>query len=170
MQIALGAALAFSAAPRIVSDLISNCIGKPQQAARDAMRRATSIATACVVGVSCALMVSRSVAQVRYYGAPAQAWQVIAGLDAASLTQTAAGDVTDAPVRACVGAEWHRFSSSFFLPAGVELAFVEFGKTGTPVHLFARAPDRGMAYAAQSQMQAGPILRVDMRLGGPERL
>eukprot|EP00892_Ulva_mutabilis_P000272 jgi/Ulvmu1/10245/UM060_0046.1 len=128
-QFALGAALALAAAPRIVSDMFGSCFRKPKQAARDALRQATLIAVACVVGASCLMMVSRSVAQIRYYSAPTQAWQMIAELGGSSLAQTA-GDVTAVRVRACVGAEWHRFSSSFFLPHGMELAFVEFGETG----------------------------------------
>jgi len=130
VQIALGAALAAAAAPRTVSDVVARCYRRPQQAPRDALRRATALAAVLVIAVSCAAMVSRTVAQIKFYSAPSYAWRMVARMDAASFPQHAADAPTVAPVRACVGSEWHRFSSSFFLPPGVELAFVEFGETG----------------------------------------
>lgn len=123
LQITLGAALGVAAAPRIVSDMVIHSSG---QASRDAVRRMVSIAAACVISLSCVMTTSRSIAVVQFYGAPTQAWQVVSKLQPAALPAAGPRET----LRACVGAEWHRYSSSFFLPTGVELAFVEFGDTG----------------------------------------
>lgn len=127
VQITLGAALAFAAAPRLVSDIV---IRSRHAATRDAVRNAISMSVMCLIALSCVMATSRSTALIQYYGAPTQAWQVVSTLRAAALPAAGPDAAPGMAKRACVGAEWHRFSSSFFLPAGVELAFVEFGDTG----------------------------------------
>jgi alpha-1,2-mannosyltransferase len=64
-----------------------------------------------------ALSVSRNIAQVVNYGAPLHVW----GAVAAAQTKISLG-LQDTPIIAnssvCVGKEWYRFPSSFFLPHG----------------------------------------------------
>lgn len=123
LQITLGAALAVAAAPRLVSDVL---IHTGRQESRDAVRHVTGVGAACLVALSCVMTTSRSFALIQFYGAPTQAWHLVSTLQSADLPPAGPND----PLRACVGAEWHRYASSFFLPTGVELAFVEFGETG----------------------------------------
>lgn len=73
------------------------------------------------------------------YSAPMYTWAQLSkahrALQARELSGVASGSMhgeETGPHLACVGAEWHRFPSSFFLPKGVQLAFVEAGFDGVP--------------------------------------
>ena len=87
------------------------------------------------VGGSAALSFGRSAALVVYYGAPLPLYSDLSALLAARGGCGRAGTHTHGgggcrPARVCVGKEWYRFPSHFFLPADAELAFVRGGFGG----------------------------------------
>ena len=69
-----------------------------------------------------------------YYGAPLPLYSDLSALLAARGGCGRAGTHTGGggcrPARVCVGKEWYRFPSHFFLPADAELAFVRGGFGG----------------------------------------
>jgi alpha-1,2-mannosyltransferase len=82
-----------------------------------------------VVTAHAALSISRAVAMRTHYGAPLALAGWLARGELSSLPPPSTS--TARPARLCVGAEWHRYASSFFLPhAGVELAYVRTGFGG----------------------------------------
>ena len=110
MQIALAAATALSAMPRLASDLPAACL-RVSPAARGAALLAGSLV----------ISASRTTAVIAHYGAPMAAWHAVrASVPVAKMPKT----LNKPAITVCVGAEWHRFPSAFFLPRGSELAFV----------------------------------------------
>ena len=73
-----------------------------------------SLLLALLIAVSAAVSVSRSLALATYFGAPLVVYEHLSGLNLDSNNATV-----------CVGKEWYRFPSSFFLPQGARLGFVK---------------------------------------------
>lgn len=93
------------------------------------IKSAKSVARAVVtlaVVVYAALSFSRGVSIVASYHAPLDIY--------AQIPSDAVGEV-------CVGKEWHRFPTSFFLPAGTRLAFVKSEFDGLLPKAFSETPD-----------------------------
>ena len=120
MQIALAAATALSAMPRLASDLPAACL-RVSPAARGALRRTGAAAAAALLAGSLVISASRTTAVIAHYGAPMAAWHAVrASVPVAKMPKT----LNKPAITVCVGAEWHQFPSAFFLPRGSELAFV----------------------------------------------
>ena len=97
-----------------------------------AWRRALLVA---MVAPCAALSAMRAAAQVRYYSAPLTVYAHLAR-HAAPPLDAALG------LRVCVGNEWYRYPSSFFLPPRAHLAFVRDGFRGQlPAHFSAAWPE-----------------------------
>ena len=123
----VAAAVAVVRALRLVTKLL------PPRPAPRALTYAALWALA--VGGSAALSFGRSAALVVYYGAPLPLYSDLSALLAARGGCGRAGTHTHGgggcrPARVCVGKEWYRFPSHFFLPADAELAFVRGGFGG----------------------------------------
>lgn len=98
---------------------------------------------AAMVITCAAISAMRSSGQARYYGAPLSLYSDLARHSALpdSATATPAPPAVGAPSVVCVGNEWYRFPSSFFLPPKSHLAFVKDGFTGQlPAHFSAGWP------------------------------
>lgn len=116
------------------------------------------------LAVAAAVSVSRVMALTMYFGAPIEVYKELHEHLAAK------GE----PAVVCVGSEWYRFPSSFFLPDGVELEFVEAGFHGQlPRHFdpgprgtAATPPDMNDANAEEPARYV-PLARCDY-LVGPE--
>ena len=120
--IALAAALAMSDAAALAARLVPiGTLG----------RRALLALMLCVCAGAGAM---RAAGQARYYGAPLRLY---AALSASDLHVYGAGE----RLVVCVGNEWYRFPSSFFLPPRARLAFVKDGFGGQlPAHYSAPWP------------------------------
>jgi hypothetical protein len=137
VQICLAGGMTLSLLPRLTSDLYQAVFGKAKTSAvrRDSLRRRTGLAVLFSILASSVLSASRIYGILLNYSAPMHTWaqlplaynELRAREQRAELTHRK--EVTGPPL-ACVGAEWHRYSSSFFLPRGVSLAFVEAGFDG----------------------------------------
>jgi alpha-1,2-mannosyltransferase len=103
---------------------------------RHYLRNMTGLAVLISILTSSALSASRIYGMLLNYSAPMHTWAQLPKayneLQAREQQEAGPGNAKSAtgPRLACVGAEWHRFPSSFFLPEGVELAFVEAGFDG----------------------------------------
>lgn len=117
---------------------------------RPPSRRATSALAlgALLAAASLALSASRACATTRFYSAPLSLYGQISGANAlppvgarARVTRVAPAPGTrcEAPLRLCVGSEWHRFPSSFLLPPEACLSFVRSGFGGILPQPFAAA-------------------------------
>lgn len=71
------------------------------------------------------LSVSRTVALYRNFRAPMEIYMELGPLANLEAESRGSQDGTVAPSTLCVGKEWYRFPSSFFLPLNWELAFIE---------------------------------------------
>lgn len=81
------------------------------------------------------LSLSRVGALLTGYSAPLSVFRAAASAAAASAA--VAADASPGPSGfVCVGEEWYRFPSSFFVPAGLSLGFVERGFKGADAVLF----------------------------------
>ena len=75
-----------------------------------------------IVSGACVLSASRTAALVHYYGAPLSVYAALSH----ELSQAA-----DKPQIVCVGKEWYRYPSSFFMPsANQKIAFIRAGFGG----------------------------------------
>ena len=101
---------------------------------------------ALFVALFVALSASRSLALVRHYGAPLQVWSALPTYSAPAATAAALPSSTPAAaMSACVGKEWYRFPSSFFLPPGAgPLLWLRAGFGGQLPQPFAEWP-RGLS-------------------------
>lgn len=106
----------------------SRCCGLPRAATR-----------ALVVAGAAALSAARAAALVAHYGAPLAAWRFLSA-DLAARLPAGAAAAAAVPLTVCVGGEWHRYPSSFFLPAGASLAFVRSGFAGQLPQPYGAAP------------------------------
>ena len=142
----LGAALALDAALALLVDGVSaERNGVPRRMIATAARAATGVA----VGSFVALSVARSAALVHNYAAPLAVYAAL----------------PPGAQRVCVGKEWYRFPSSFFLPPGAPpLLWVRGGFRGqlpqpfgpwpggmsaTPAHMNDRNLDEPSRYASE---------------------
>jgi hypothetical protein len=120
MQIVLAAAATLQALPRLASDLLGRVL-KPVVATRTYLRQAGRLTGSSLVAISLLLSVSRSIAVLQYYKAPMAAWRYVAS----EVPRLQRAMDSHQQWTVCVGSEWHRFASSFFVPASAELAFVD---------------------------------------------
>lgn len=138
----LGAALALDAALSVLSDGVAAAAG--HRAPRRALAAATRGGVALFVALFVALSASRSLALVRHYGAPLQVWSALPTYSAPPAA-TASLQGSPPAMSACVGKEWYRFPSSFFLPPGAgPLLWLRAGFGGQLPQPFAEWP-RGLS-------------------------
>lgn len=113
--IAFGAASSIDCLEKLVSQLILNY-------KKGHYTDCTARFTGFVVFGIMLLGLSRTVALYKNYGGPFNAWLQVSHLPFEAPDFESA---MDTPTRVCVGKEWHRFSSSFFLPSRYwELKFI----------------------------------------------
>ncbi|KAG7673727.1 hypothetical protein Ndes2437B_g01890 [Nannochloris sp. 'desiccata'] len=93
-------------------------------------RTIASLGIVAVVCVTALLSVSRTVALISHYGAPMSIYRALPALSGGG--STAGGDSRPtSTINVCVGAEWHRFPSSFFLPGPTyRIQFIKSGFDG----------------------------------------
>ena len=106
-----------------------------------ALVRSARFAVLAAAVVSMFFSVSRSAALVGHYGAPFKAYRFLGRriqerLDARDRELGAQPVSSAGAFRVCVGKEWYRFPSHFFLPTGATLAFLESGFRGQLPQLF----------------------------------
>ena len=77
-----------------------------------------------------ALSVARTVSMVTGFGATLDVYGHLSQIELKPLQQKAHGGPADEEVLICLGKEWHRFPSLFFLPRGAAPAFVRGGFDG----------------------------------------
>jgi hypothetical protein len=128
IQIALGAAAALDVLPRAFSgaaQAFPRLVKAP--GGRDTLRRWGEMCMSLCVAVTLLTATSRTSAVLGYYQAPIKAWTAAyhSLLDSQHLSFTDPNGGQHACASACVGTEWHRFPSAFFLPEGSTLAFVD---------------------------------------------
>eukprot|EP00962_Isochrysis_galbana_P010879 scaffold3037_cov109-Isochrysis_galbana.AAC.1 len=116
--------------------------GEPPLPRAIATGRAVLLLTAAAIGLS------RSAALCIYYGAPARTYSRLSRHIAARQPAGAAAAGAEAthfpPVNICVGAEWYRYPSSFFLPSpAVSVRFVQSGGGGLLPSPFSAPPPAG---------------------------
>ncbi|KAJ4456550.1 hypothetical protein; 2-mannosyltransferase ALG9 [Paratrimastix pyriformis] len=115
-------------------------------------QRATAKAALLTILLAAAIVsASRALALYRGYHAPLQVWAELADhvlvpfrahLQQAAPAAAAAAATAAPEVRVCVGKEWYRFPSSFFLPSPSDrLVFVRSGFTGLLPKPFAPLPN-----------------------------
>ena len=141
--ICLAAAVAVSSAARIVASTMSAALLPSSSARRAAGERAVRIGLAGgAIAVCAALSAMRAAGQITYYGAPLRLYAELSShLSRVAPPPEAVGAWLPPPIFLCVGNEWYRFPSSFFLPPGVQLAFVKDGFRGQlPAHYASPAP------------------------------
>jgi hypothetical protein len=115
MQMCLAAAAALEALCTAVHRHMRHVLGLARSAAAVKLGRLAFIAAAC------ALSLARSAAQRVHYGAPMRIYRHLPPLQASG----------GAAIHVCVGEEWHRFPSSFFLPGqDYRLQFLKSGFKG----------------------------------------
>jgi alpha-1,2-mannosyltransferase len=86
-------------------------------------QRLSTLGIAAVVCGTALLSLSRTVALVSHYGAPMSIYRALPALSP--------GMPFSKNINVCVGAEWHRFPSSFFLPGpGHRIQFIKSGFDG----------------------------------------
>ena len=135
LQICLAASLTLSLLPRFTTDLAQAVFSKVRSSAsrRSSLHNMVALAVLASILTSSALSASRIYGMLVNYSAPMHTWAQLSKAHQALRARglpAGSGHGGGAPHLACVGAEWHRFPSSFFLPKGVELAFVEAGFDG----------------------------------------
>ena len=88
-------------------------------------RRLSTLGIFALVSGTALLSLSRTVALISHYGAPISIYRA---LPAAPETTLSSSSKT---INVCVGAEWHRFPSSFFLPGPTHrIQFIKSGFDG----------------------------------------
>ena len=93
-------------------------------------RRGNRVLLLAVMVMGCAaLSALRSAALVRYYRAPLRLYSDMY-YEAEQQQQLSVSTRPKNNAVACVGNEWYRFPSSFFLPRNAELAYIKDGFTG----------------------------------------
>ena len=103
---------------------------------KTALARLLRLGVALFVCATVAVSASRTTALVRYYGAPLDVWSRLLA------------SAPDAKV-VCVGKEWYRFPSSFFLPPGAgDVRWLKSGFGGQLPQPFAPWPDGAAALRA----------------------
>jgi len=122
--VALAAAIAIDGTAELV------CACFPVDANRRpprVLRRALHAARAIILVAAVALGLSRSAALCVYYGAPAHVYTRLSR----ELSRDGFASPGATPINLCVGREWYRFPSSFFLPSpSISLRFVRSGFGG----------------------------------------
>lgn len=96
------------------------------------MRRIVNIKCVCIVILFLSLSVSRIASQVINYNAPLKLFNKISRLKSPSV------------INLCIGKEWYRFPSSFFLPhqdVKTSLLFLDSGFTGQLPQPYAPTPN-----------------------------
>jgi alpha-1,2-mannosyltransferase len=90
--------------------------------------RLSTLGIIAVVCGTAVLSISRTVALISHYGAPISIYRALPALKD---TTTNIPHATPPPINVCVGAEWHRFPSSFFLPGPTHrIQFIKSGFDG----------------------------------------
>lgn len=139
MQICLAAGLTLSLLPRVITDLAQAMFRKVRSSSgqRISLRNTAGLTVLVSILASSVLSTSRICGILMNYSAPMYTWAQLHkahrsryAMDQATWAYEGEHSQTPGTQLACVGAEWHRFPSSFFLPEGVELAFVEAGFDG----------------------------------------
>ena len=106
--------------------------------------RVSNVAMATIVGATALLSLSRTAALTLHYGAPISIYRALPAVTTA--TQSAPQQIN-----VCVGAEWYRFPSSFFLPGpNYRLKFITSGFQGLLPRAF--DPHTGGTRAAPLQL------------------
>lgn len=124
-QIVLAAAATLDSVPALASTLLAS---KATARRRDSIRSWAAGLRSVVLAVAILMAVSRSAAVLRYYQAPMAAWWELHNtMQARDRSSAHCGTV-------CVGEEWHRYPSSFFIPEGARLAFVDSAFDGALFH------------------------------------
>lgn len=133
--------MTFTLLPRFSTDIAQAFFGKVRSSAvwRSSLHKMVALGVLASILASSALSTSRICGMLLNYSAPMHTWaqlpKALRALQARALSAGTGGGHGEEVVHlACVGAEWHRFPSSFFLPKGVELAFVEAGFDGVLPH------------------------------------
>ena len=128
MQVALAAAATLDAAPALTSTLLDR---KVFERRRDSVRAwAARVRTVTLVAFVLAATSRTAAVLIRYQAPMATWWRLQQALGPAAHRSQQCGTV-------CVGEEWYRFPSSFFLPDGAHLAFVDSAFDGAQGHSFA---------------------------------
>jgi len=134
--LSLAAAVAISEACEIASSLLQPAGNKTApRATLPRMPLAVRLARMAVLASAVCLCASRSAALYSYYGAPATLYATLSRhISSQQASQQQDGSTinpTSPPINVCVGREWYRFPSSFFLPAkATSLRFVNSGFGG----------------------------------------
>jgi Alg9-like mannosyltransferase family len=137
-QIVLAAACTLALLPRATSDIAARLI-RLSERSRECLRRVGAAASAAALLATLLISCSRTAAVLWYYRAPLRAWRHVAGYAARLPERTDGGRW-----RVCVADEWHRFGSSFFLPQGTELAFVDSAFDGALHQCWSRLAAAGL--------------------------
>ncbi|KAL3896521.1 MAG: hypothetical protein SGCHY_004025 [Lobulomycetales sp.] len=90
-----------------------------------------------LLGVFASLSISRSMALYTNYSAP----MVVYSHFAAQFSSSSGPGIADGSSRLCIGKEWHRFPSHFFVPDNVTVSFIKSEFDGILPKLF--PPDAG---------------------------
>lgn len=115
-HLALGAALALQRLPRVGGVL-------------------ARLLRPAIVLAFVALSLMRTGGLVHHYGAPLKTYTWLShNIEAHALPERTAGD----GIQVCLGKEWYRFPSHFFLPEGVDVRFLSSGFTGQLPQYFDR--------------------------------
>eukprot|EP00038_Savillea_parva_P010725 m.192314 g.192314 ORF g.192314 m.192314 type:complete len:575 (-) comp18618_c0_seq1:93-1817(-) len=109
--------------------------------------RATSVMLGVAFAVFAVVSTSRTMATHKAYHAPMDVYQTVATLARDSPQSSPA-----TTMRLCVGKEWYRFSSSFFLPKDVEMAFIKSGYDGLLPKPFAAVNGTSIVPTAMNNM------------------
>lgn len=99
------------------------CVDRVQMALQRIFQKDSKIVSSIWVHFlifSAVLSVSRTVAVYRHFRAPMEIY-----MELGPLSNKDGGHTMKVPVTLCVGKEWYRFPSSFFLPDGWRLGFLE---------------------------------------------
>jgi len=127
---------------------------------RNSGRSLSSLGIIVIVGGTAVLSISRTVALVSHYGAPMSIYRALPALSDDGNTAGVDSPLTSSTINVCVGAEWHRFPSSFFLPGPrYRIQFIKSGFNG----LLPRAFDE-----SQGGTRAAPPQLNDQNKREPE--
>ena len=119
----LAAAVTLDAFTRVGTRLVSGPLGT----------LLAKLAVGTAVVLTSLLSLSRTVALVSHYGAPLHVYRALPAVEFSNSTTPRPGGVSQQAqqVHVCVGAEWYRFPSSFFLPGpNYRIQFIKSGFNG----------------------------------------